>query len=81
MKLSSAGEMRTAEVWALTLTRSDSPIDLQDEVLSHRLGLVPVRVDPDLFESKSGWSAAITRISISVSFSDRHRHLLAVWPP
>ena len=50
-------------------------------MLSHRLGLVPVRVDPDLFESKSGWSAAIVRISISVSFSDRHGHLLAVWPP
>ena len=29
----------------------------QDEVLSHRLGLVPIRADPDLFESKAGQSA------------------------
>ena len=37
-----------------------SPVGLltaQDEVLSHRLGLVPIRADPDLFESKAGQSA------------------------
>lgn len=27
---------------------------IQDEVLAHRLGLVPIKVDPRLFDYKSG---------------------------
>lgn len=27
---------------------------VQDEVLAHRLGLIPIQVDPRLFEYKSG---------------------------
>ena len=33
--------------------------DVQDEVLSHRLGLIPVKIDPDLFESKESGLPAI----------------------
>ena len=72
MEVSAAEDVRTAEVCgALILPRSDGLSALQDEVLSHRLGLVPVRVDPDLFECKSGWHASVTQISSSVSISDR----------
>lgn len=28
---------------------------IQDEVLAHRLGLIPIKVDPRLFESMSGF--------------------------
>ena len=80
MELSAAGEMRSAGACgALSPTQSDGPGALQDEVLSHRLGLVPVRADPDLFECKSGWSATLPQISTSVSISDRHEELQAEW--
>jgi DNA-directed RNA polymerase I and III subunit RPAC1 len=39
------------EVPLLSLTCA---ADMQCEVLSHRLGLVPIRADPDLFRSKTG---------------------------
>ena len=82
IKLSAAVEMHTAELCgAVTLTQSDGPDALQDEVLSHRLGLVPVRVDPDLFDSKSGWSAAMTQISTSFGISDKCGNHQAVWLP
>lgn len=29
---------------------------IQDEVLAHRLGLLPIRADPRLFDYKSGMS-------------------------
>lgn len=29
---------------------------VQDEVLAHRLGLIPIKVDPRLFDYLSGWA-------------------------
>ena len=33
---------------------------LQDEVLAHRIGLIPLNLDPDKFEFKSGESKSLT---------------------
>lgn len=41
---------------------------VQDEVLSHRLGLIPLRVDPRLFSYKSG---IISMRIISRHFSEK----------
>jgi len=43
-------------------------VDVQDEVLSHRLGLVPIRTDPERFESKSG--------EFALTLSASHRLLM-----
>lgn len=32
---------------------------IQDEVFAHRLGLVPIKVDPRLFEYKSGTTSKL----------------------
>ena len=37
---------------------------IQDEVLAHRLGLVPIRVDPRKFTDKAGISTAVTGMGV-----------------
>lgn len=47
-----------------------------DEVLSHRLGLIPLNVDPELFEYREGVPSLFTAIGIryasSIRSSDRY---------
>ena len=42
---------------AVGCTHACCPCLLQDEVLAHRLGLVPLQVDPELFDWKTGESS------------------------
>lgn len=37
---------------------------IQDEVLAHRLGLIPIKVDPRLFEYMSGIRSSCDNISV-----------------
>lgn len=37
---------------------------IQDEVLAHRLGLIPIKVDPRLFEYMSGIRSSCNIISV-----------------
>ena len=37
-----------------TIFMQDNTSIIQDEVLSHRVGLVPIKADPRLFEFKKG---------------------------
>jgi DNA-directed RNA polymerase I and III subunit RPAC1 len=35
---------------------------IQDEVLAHRLGLVPIKADPRLFDYKTGMQHALEQV-------------------
>lgn len=40
---------------------------MQDEVLAHRLGLIPIRADPNDFEYKKRSSLILCRVSVSAA--------------
>lgn len=50
---------------------------IQDEVLAHRLGLVPIKVDPRLFDYKSGIDCGkFLQVKCLLSYSARKTDIL-----
>lgn len=56
---------------------------VQDEVLSHRLGLIPISVDPRLFEYMSGLIQIFSLVDNLSSGEEKERKLwslpLGIW--
>lgn len=49
---------------------------VQDEVLAHRLGLIPILVDPRLFEYMSGVTSFYIAYPFVFSFTQLHFHVV-----